>query len=506
MKQELKAVIKERIEQFQIDTNAFHNNEILLPAYKKMSGGFGSYAQRGKQTHMVRYRIPGGMLSSDDVNFINSLYQNDAIGHLHITTNQNFQFHDVAYDHVSTLMLAGLDYGIHGFGSGGNYPRNVTMSPLSGLAMNDYFDCAPFVKALTKHLYTYLPDPHFPRKLKCGVSSNALDESNVTMRDLGFKANPNGTFDVYICGGLGPNARTGIKVAESSDPNYCVYHYAAFVEFFRTYGDYEKPAKARSRYILETYGEEATRSMYHKILEKYIEDPQYLLHETIFVHPNIEAFEGIEQDLYPTRDGFYAYYYQPRFGNIDKATFAALNEFLQTHPDCQLRLTPKQALYVVGLRKHEIAHIRAILPNPRLSDLECSVACVGSQICQIGIQDSPGLLKQIQSAFASIDHAWMPLIQISGCANSCGAHQGAQIGFAGTVKVIDKQAHPAFELYVFGDSSAHPARLGEKKGVLLASDIPAFLLELNTLLDEAFVSWYPQHKATFDALVANYLK
>ena len=52
--------LRGEIEDFKETIRAFDQGEIDRKAYKGVSGGFGSYAQRDPSKHMLRLRLPAG--------------------------------------------------------------------------------------------------------------------------------------------------------------------------------------------------------------------------------------------------------------------------------------------------------------------------------------------------------------------------------------------------------------------------------------------------------------
>ena len=51
-------------------TRRFYNKTLDTKTYKGISGGFGSYAQRGGNASMLRLRLPGGRLEKDKLAFV----------------------------------------------------------------------------------------------------------------------------------------------------------------------------------------------------------------------------------------------------------------------------------------------------------------------------------------------------------------------------------------------------------------------------------------------------
>ena len=112
-----------------------------------------------------------------------------------------------------------LDVGIVTMGGGGDFPRNVMCSPLSGVEADEYFDVRPWAEAAGEYLMTFINAEKMPRKLKVCFSNSPKNIPHATYRDLGFVATKEGKFDVYSAGGLGNNARFGVKVAEAVEPD-----------------------------------------------------------------------------------------------------------------------------------------------------------------------------------------------------------------------------------------------------------------------------------------------
>ena len=62
--------LKQDFEYFREETEKFYDKEINSRTYKGISGGFGSYAQRGGQKSMQRLHFPGGRITKEQMGFI----------------------------------------------------------------------------------------------------------------------------------------------------------------------------------------------------------------------------------------------------------------------------------------------------------------------------------------------------------------------------------------------------------------------------------------------------
>ncbi len=258
--------IRKEIQDFAKVCESFYNGELSIPEYKSISGGFGTYSERGHKTGMLRLRIPAGILELDKFKFVVDSIEK-YIEKVHFTTNQSIQFHNLKPEIIPEFMLEAYDAGIVTRGGGGDYPRNVLCSPLSGVEKDEYFDVSPYAKAVSDFLIDLIGKIKLPRKLKVGFSNSPQNIVHATYRDMGFVAKENGKFDLYTAGGLGVNPEFGVKTAEDIEPENILYYVMTMVQVFMKYGNYENRAKARTRYVPKTIGEEKYLSEFNAILD-----------------------------------------------------------------------------------------------------------------------------------------------------------------------------------------------------------------------------------------------
>lgn len=129
---------------------------------------------------------------------------------LKLTTCEAIQMHDLTPDEVPAIMEAAIPCGIITRGGGGDNPRNIQASPLTGVQPGEAFDVMPWAEAATEYLLSICRDIHMPRKLKVAFCNGVDDCVHTAFRDMGFVAQPDGTFKLYIAGGLGGGWRMGI--------------------------------------------------------------------------------------------------------------------------------------------------------------------------------------------------------------------------------------------------------------------------------------------------------
>ena len=245
---------KAAMPEFREKTDAFYAGELNKGAYKGFSGYYGSYAQKDGKASMLRLRMPAGRVTGERLAFVARMIREYGVKRVHFTTCQTIQLHDLKPEQLYPIMEQALDAGIAIMGGGGDFPRNVMCSPLSGLEQGEYFDVLPWAEAAGEYLLQFIDAEKMPRKLKVCFSNSPANITHATYRDLGFAARPDGKFDVYSAGGLGNNPRFGVKVAEAVAPEKILYYIKAMWLTFRAYGNYENRGKARTRYMQEACG------------------------------------------------------------------------------------------------------------------------------------------------------------------------------------------------------------------------------------------------------------
>lgn len=505
---------REEIPAFREKTREFYGKEISSKDYKGFSGRFGSYSQRGGEAGMLRLRLGGGRMTKEQCGFIADCIERWEIDKVHLTTCQTVQLHNLKPEAIGAIMEEAIDHGIITWGGGGDFPRNVMVSPLSGAEPGEYFDVMPYAGAAADYMLTLINKIKMPRKLKVGFSNSPENQTHATFRDLGFAATERGTFDVYSAGGLGSNPKLGLCVAKDVEPEKILYYIKAMTELFMVYGNYENRGKARTRYMQDVLGAEGYVEAYRTKLSEVLDSGENLDirigNKTVTKAGDGSVVSG-QRILSQKQDGLYSVAYHPIGGTIAPGKFREIYQVIAGMQDVELRLSPDQSLFVIHCTGEEANAVQKVTEDGAGSLFECSVACIGASICQIGVRDSQKLLERLVSEARTrgFDEGVLPRIHISGCPSSCGTHQIGVLGFHGGVKMIEKEARPAFTLHVNGCEEQGMERFGESWGVMLEADIPAFLMAVGDAVVEAgsvFDTWYPQHTEELRKIAERYLQ
>jgi len=512
MNQQWTDTFRKEIDQFKDTIGAFDRGEIERKDYKGVSGGLGSYAQRDASKHMLRLRMAGGRLTLARLKFIAETVERERVGRIKLTTCGTIQLHDLSAEQVPVIMEQAIGCGILTKGGGGDNPRNVMASPLSGVQPGEAFDVLPWATAAADYLLSICRDIKMPRKLKVAFCNGVDDCVHSAFRDMGFLAQPDGTFALRIAGGLGAaRPSMGVLVDGAVNPREILYYVRAMVDAFCAHGNYENRAKARTRYMQDTLGPDGLKEAFLKnVAARKAEGG---LDITGLEAPADIAKGGGTVDhpraIPQKQPGLYAVKYHPIGGLLPVEKPRQLYGLLKDMEGVELRVAPDETLYIINLTGEEAGQVLAATADSAETEFEYSVACIGAATCQQGIRDSQGALQAAVKAVreAGIPDGALPRIRISGCPSSCAAHQAGGIGFQGGVKLVDKKPQPAFKMFLDGGDTLDKARFGQEAATVLESDLPALLVELGkaaAAAGQGWGEWSAGHVKERDAIIAKY--
>lgn len=497
----------------------FYRKEVTSAEFKAVSGGMGVYAQRGGEKFMIRLRIPCGIFDFNNFKLIGSYLEKYNLEYAHFTTRQAVQLHDLDIDTLCDIMEDAIINGLYSRGSGGNFPRNIALSPLSGVDKEEAFDVTPYAKAAGAYLMENITKYKLPRKLKIAFSGSNRDTANATLTDLGFVAVKQGNkqfFKVYIAGGLGNNPKLGLELDELIRPSEVLYYVESVLRIFMAEGDYENKSRARLRYVPERMGEEAFLICFKNHVKEVKETLK--LKEIKGIRPKAVKLPLTDNTkignmgvISQKQMGLYTVELHPPCGIMPRKEFLMLIDFLEKQDIRDVRLTMTESIYIRNLTMAAASKILKIGEGIRREDnISKSVTCIGVPTCQIGILNSRALLKSVLN-FLDKNRTplkYLPSLYISGCNNSCARHQVNSLGFAGGKKRVDEQAEEVFEVHVGGKVLKGETRLGKILGHIKQSEIPEFIDKLGHRLydlNKEYTTYIEEDFGEFETLIKSYL-
>lgn len=515
---------RSEIEGFKDLMIAFQKGELTVPQFKGKSGGFGVYAQRGGEKFMIRLRTPSGIVSHEHMDLVQKYMHQYKLDSVHLTTRQTFQLHDLTADETCEIMNDAINYDLFTRGGGGNYPRNVALSPMSGVEKGEAFDVTNAALQLDEYFIENASTYHLPRKLKVSFSNGANDTACSTINDVGFVAvvkDNKPYFRVFLAGGMGKDPAVAIPYNQLIEPWEAIYYVEAFIRLFMELGDYQNRGKARSRYIPRKVGEDAFLSCFERHLELVKRELKFDK-----VEAKIDECKDWKAPVLNTRnlfaqkqEGLYTVILHTRFGKISTADYDALVDFIHrtakaneaSEKGPELRISMEEALYIRNLTLDQANECLELFKDiNQTTAVTMSFSCIGVPTCQIGIQNSRNLLLHILETVEKNDlpENLLPEIHISGCGNSCTRHQMAELGFAGKKQSVHGNLYDVFELYAGGHISLDDSHMGKCYGTVIAENIPGLILELGEKLldlEVCFSKFLEEHPLEFEELIGKFL-
>lgn len=515
-----KKILKDEVEQFRIAGHQFLDGQLTKNEFKGKSGGMCVYAQQDQKSFMIRLRTPSGVASREHLKLILKYAKKYQLEKVHLTTRQAVQLHNLNIDEVCDIMTDAIDHDLFTRGGGGNYPRNVTLSPMAGVDRQEAFDVTAFALLTGSYFLKRATTYKLPRKLKVAFSSDSKDTACATMNDVGFMAvlqDGKPMFRMWLAGGLGGGPAVAIAYPELVKPEEILYYVEAMVQTFMAEGDYDNKAKARTRFIPRRMGKETFLDCYNKHLEQVKESNMFteLSVDKDAVNHMYSREQSSGSEDTPTcisqkQDGLYTAVLHPVCGQLTVGDLEKLIDFIEDIEGAEVRVSMTEDLYVRNLTKDQAECLLGISGSVfQRTPVQMTLSCIGVPSCQMGILQSQklchGILKAVEAA--GLSESRLPMIQISGCPNSCARHQIAEIGFAGRKIKVDGAMRDAFSMFIGGKVSETDTQMGTLKGELLAEEIPSFIVELGQLLNAEEKTVYEiTGQEVFENLVAKYKK
>ncbi|MEG0005869.1 MAG: nitrite/sulfite reductase [Clostridium sp.] len=471
--------------------------------FTKYASSLGVYSERAEGKFMIRYKFTGGIVLPSELRGIANILDKIEYDSIHFTTRQDIQFHHLSADELKFVMDKCEKLNITSLGSGGPTTRNIQISPLSGVDVDEKYDITDYVLKGSEYLLEVDPVYTLPKKYKISFSNTYEDTVNATVSDLGFIAaikDGEKGFVVYGGGGMGMMPSVAIKLYDFDKAENITYHMLAMRNIFNEHGERKIKAKARVRHILQRLGEDEFRRIYIKEVNSLKKElnlklnitenkKQYELKPLTAKreYPLIK-FSKFRSIIYKQKQsGYYSLYIHPYLGDMSRESLTRLLDVVELLDyRVSIRLTNTQGFYIRDIKEYDVGKfIHAIDYYPQ--KVFSSVACTGSTTCKKGILHSKEMLNSILNNLQSERHTTLiniPKMHISGCPNSCGQHQIGVLGLCGRLRKKKLGPMPYYGIFINGKLSKNTS-LGYEIGELPGKKIIDFLREVSFLKRES---------------------
>ncbi|WP_030155434.1 nitrite/sulfite reductase [Streptomyces sp. NRRL S-244] len=390
---------------------------------------------------MLRVRIDGGRLTTEQLRVIGEISQEFARGTADLTDRQNVQYHWIRIEDVPEIWRRLEAVGLSTTEACGDTPRVILGSPVAGIAQDEIIDGTPAIDEIYRRIVGNPDFSNLPRKFKSAISGSPLLDVAHEINDIAFvgvnhpEHGPG--FDVWVGGGLSTNPKLGVRLGTWVSLDEVPDVYEGVISIFRDYGYRRLRTRARLKFLVADWGP----AKFRQVLED-----EYLGRK-LTDGPAPEQPSGQWRDhvgVHQQQDGRFYVGFAPRVGRVDGATLTKIADVAAQHGSGRLRTTAEQKMIVLDIEADKVDSVVAALealdlrvkPSPFRRG---TMACTGIEFCKLAIVETKArgasLIDELERRLPEFAE---PLtININGCPNACARIQVADIGLKGQLVLDD---------------------------------------------------------------------
>ena len=423
---------------------------------------------------MVRMRLPNGILTSHQMRVLGEVVQRCGDdGNADITTRQNIQLRGIRIEDVPDMFGRFRAANLTCVQSGMDNVRNITGDPVAGIDGDELFDTRELVDQIQDMITNNGEgNPEFtnlPRKFNIAISGGRDNSIHAEINDLAFiPAYKDSQFGFNILvGGFFSAKRTEAAIPLNAwvAPDDVVAVCRAVLEIYRDSGLRANRQKARLMWLIDEWGLEKFRSE----VEKYIGKSLALAAEKDEIDWEKRDHIGVYSQKQPGLN--YVGLHVP-IGRLYAQDMFEIARIAEVYGTGEIRLTLEQNIIIPHVPD---SRLEAFLAEPILQRFSVSpdtltrglVSCTGAQFCNFALIETKNrALGMIKALEAELTFTQPVRIHWTGCPNSCGQPQVADIGLMGTKARKNGKAVDGVDIFM-GGKVGKDAHLGScvKKGI-----------------------------------------
>ncbi len=435
---------------------------------------------------MLRLRVPNGILTSGQLRMLGAIihpYGQDGVAD--ITTRQNLQLRGIPIEEMPQILGYLKDVGLTSVQSGMDNVRNITGSPLAGIDPDELID----VRGLTRKVQDMITNngegnesfTNLPRKFNIAIAGCRDNSVHAEINDLAFVPafkNHKLGFNVLVGGFFSARrCAEAIPLDVWVDPRDVVAICEAVLILYRDHGPRANRQKSRLMWLLDDWGTDRFRAA----MEAQIGHPLSRAAQQDEVTCNKRDLTGVHAQKQPGLNFVGLNVPVGRLTALDMMELARMGE---VYGSGELRLTVEQNVVIPNVPDSRVA---PLLKEPLLSKFSSHpgplqrglVSCTGNQFCNFALIETKNQAVALMEVLErELDIPQTVRIHWTGCPNSCGQPQVADIGLMGTTARVEGKAVEAVDIYMGGEVGKD-AKLGNcvRKGIP-CQDLQPVLVEL----------------------------
>ncbi|HLP87092.1 MAG TPA: ferredoxin--nitrite reductase [Nostocaceae cyanobacterium] len=423
---------------------------------------------------MMRMRIPNGILTSKQMSVLAEVVQRYGDdGSADITTRQNIQLRGIRIEDLPSIFEQFQAVGLTTIQSGMDNVRNITGDPVAGLDANELYDTRELIKQIQDTVTNQgKGNPEFtnlPRKFNIAITGGRDNSVHAEINDLAFIPaflNQNFGFNILVGGFFSAKrCEAAISLNAWVSPEEVVIVSKAILEVYRDHGLRANRQKARLMWLIDEWGIEKFRTEVEQRLGKSLlpaasEDQiDWEKRDHIGIHPQKQP--GLN----------YAGLHIP-VGRLYAGDMFEIARLAEVYGSGEIRLTVEQNIIIPHIPD---TNLSTFLSEPLLERFSINpdlltrslVSCTGAQFCNFALIETKNrALSVIKALESELTFAKPVRIHWTGCPNSCGQPQVADIGLMGTKTRKNGKTLEGVDIYM-GGKVGKDAHLGNciQKGI-----------------------------------------
>lgn len=423
---------------------------------------------------MMRLRLPNGVINSQQLRTLAEIgqrYGDD--GAIDITTRQNLQLRGIRINDIPDIFQRMQAVGLTSIQSGMDNVRNITGSPVAGLDRDELFDTRELVQAvqdmITNHGEGNPEFSNLPRKFNIAIAGCRDNSVHAEINDIAFVPafqDDKFGFNVVVGGFFSAKrCEPAVPLNGWVEPSQVVGLCRAILEVFRDNGLRANRQKSRLMWLIDEWGIEKFRAEVEKQLGQVLV-PAAAKDEIIWEkRDHIGVFTQKQAGLN------YVGLHIP-VGRLFAPDLFELSRLAEVYGNGELRLSVEQNVIIPNIPD---SRLDLLLTEPLLEKFSINpapltralVSCTGAQFCNFALIETKNrALALIKELDAELELTKPVRFHWTGCPNSCGQPQVADIGLMGTKVRKDGKTLEGVDLFM-GGKVGHDAKLGEcvQKGI-----------------------------------------
>lgn len=435
---------------------------------------------------MMRLRMPNGILNSSQMRVLAEVVQRyGEDGCADITTRQNFQLRGIRIEDLPEIFNRFQEVELTSVQSGMDNVRNITGDPIAGLDASELYDTRELVEQIQAMITNKgVGNPEFsnlPRKFNIAITGGRDNSVHAEINDLAFvPAFKDGNFGFNILvGGFFSAKRCDAAIPLNAwvPPEDVVAVCRAILEVYRDNGLRANRQKSRLMWLIDEWGVDKFRSEIELRLGKSLLEGA--AHDEI----DWEKRDHIGVHKQKQSDLYYAGLHIP-VGRLYAEDMFEIARLAEVYGTSEIRLTVEQNIVIPNISDSRKASFftESLLGKFKINPEPLSralVSCTGAQFCNFALIETKNrALAMIKALESELEMTQPVRIHWTGCPNSCGQPQVADIGLMGTKARKNGKPVEGVDIYM-GGKVGKDAHLGTcvTKGVA-CDDLQPVLHEL----------------------------